>query len=71
MLGNDTSREAAKAHEQAYRQMGVAGRFRIALELSDMTHAFAVAGIRRRGVASNDGEAKKVLAKALYDTSVL
>lgn len=48
MVAHDTTPAAALLQEQAYRTLGMAGRLKIALELSDLTHAFAVAGIRRR-----------------------
>jgi hypothetical protein len=53
-------------HEQSYRQLGMAGRLRIALELSDLTHAFAVAGIRRRHPGYSDEDARRKLAEVLY-----
>lgn len=70
VFARDTSLAAAEVQEQSYRQLGVAGRLRIVFELSDMTHAFAIAGIKRRAPCT-DGEAKRLLAKALYGASVL
>ena len=65
----DTTADAAALHEQAYREMGLAGRLRIALELSDLTHSFAVAGIRRRHPGCSDQEARIKLAEFLYGSS--
>lgn len=48
----DTTPEMAALQLQAYRDMGMDGRLRIALELSDLTHAFALAGVRQRRAAS-------------------
>lgn len=62
----DTSAEAAQLHEESYRQLGLAGRLRIALELSDLTHAMAVAGIRRRHPELSDEDARRKLAEMLY-----
>jgi hypothetical protein len=62
----DTSAAAAQLHEDAYRALGLAGRLRIALELSDLTHAFAIAGIRRRHPQIGDADARKILAQQLY-----
>jgi hypothetical protein len=55
-----TPRQRALLHEQAYRALGNDGRFRIALELSDLTHTFAVAGIRLRHPEwSDDSETRQ------------
>ena len=62
----DTTATAAALHEQAYRELGPAGRLKIAVELSDLTHAFAVAGIRRRDPACSDQDARRRLAELLY-----
>jgi len=62
----DTSAAAAQLHEDAYRALGLAGRLRIALELSDLTHALATAGIRRRHPGISDEDARKKLAELLY-----
>jgi hypothetical protein len=62
----DTSADAAALHDESLRALGPAGRFRIALELSDLTHAFAVAGIRRRHPEYSDEDARRELAKMLY-----
>jgi hypothetical protein len=66
MVALDTTADAALLHEQSYRAIGMAGRFRIALELSDLTHAFAVAGIRRRHPEWSDEDARRHLAEVLY-----
>ena len=66
MVALDTTAEAARLHEQSYREIGIAGRLRIALELSDLTHAFAVAGIRRRHPEWSDEDARRHLAEVLY-----
>lgn len=62
----DTSPAAAQLQEEAYRQLGLAGRLRIALELSDFTHAMAIAGIRRRHPECSDEDARRKLAELLY-----
>jgi hypothetical protein len=62
----DTTAEAATLHEQAYRELGLAGRLRIAMELSDLTHALARAGIRRRYPECSDQDARRRLAERLY-----
>lgn len=62
----DTTPEAALLHEESLRQLGSAGRLRIALELSDFTHAMAVAGIRRRHPEYSEEQARHKLAEILY-----
>jgi hypothetical protein len=62
----DTTPDAAALHEQSYRELGLAGRFRIALDLSDFTHALAVAGIRQRHPELTDENARRRLAEVLY-----
>jgi Rv0078B-related antitoxin len=70
MASLDTSTAAASFHEESYRQLGPAGRFKIAVELSDFTHALAVAGIRRRNPQLNDEEAQRRLAEVLYNRAL-
>jgi hypothetical protein len=65
----DTTADAAALQEQAYRELGLAGRLRIALELSDLTHSFAVAGIRRRHPECSDEDARIKLAELLYGSA--
>jgi hypothetical protein len=62
----DTTAAAAAVHEDAQRRLGPAGRLRAALELSDLTHAFAVAGIRRRDPNLSEADARQELARLLY-----
>ena len=62
----DTSAAAAQLHDEAYRELAPAERLRIALELSDLTHALAVAGIRRRHPECSDDGAYEQLAELLY-----
>jgi hypothetical protein len=66
MRSNDTSPVAAALHEEAQRRIGPAGRLKIALELSDLTHTLATAGIRRRNPEYSLEEARRELARLLY-----
>jgi hypothetical protein len=65
----DTAPDIAALQEQAYRELGLPGRFRIALELSDLTHVFATAGIRRRNPQLSDEDARHRLAEVLYGSA--
>jgi hypothetical protein len=62
----DTTAAAAELQLEAYRAMGLADRLKIALELSDLTHALAVAGIRRQDPECSEEEARRRLAERLY-----
>jgi hypothetical protein len=66
MRALDTTPEAAALQEQAYRELGPSGRLKIALELSDFTHALAVAGIRLRHPEYDEETARRKLAEMLY-----
>lgn len=66
----DTSSSASALHEQAYRELGLAGRLKIALELSDLTHSLAAAGIRRRDPECSDEDARRRLATLLYSSKL-
>ena len=64
----DTTVDMAGVHEEAYRHLGMAGRLRIALELSDLVHKFAIAGIRRRNPHIGDDDVYRHLAQILYES---
>ena len=66
MTALDTTSTAAAIQEEAHRQLGAGGRLRAALELSDLTHALAVSGLRRRRPALTEDEAYRELAVVLY-----
>lgn len=65
-IPRDTSPAAAAVQEDALRRLGNAGRLRATLELSDLAHAFAIAGIRRRYPAMSEEEAARELARRMY-----
>jgi hypothetical protein len=67
----DTAPEAAALQIRAYREMGLGARLRIALELSDLTHSFAVAGIRRANPELSEEDARRTLAERLYSAEIL
>lgn len=62
----DTSLDAAAVQEAAYRQMGGAGRLKIALDLSNFVHALAEAGIRKRHPEYTSEQVTAALARQLY-----
>ena len=66
MSSADTTATAAEVQLEAYRRMGEEGRLHVALELSDVTHSFAVAGVKQRNPELTDQEARRELAAILY-----
>lgn len=69
MASLDTDAASAALHEASYRELGLSGRFKIALELSDLTHALAVADMRRRHPEWSEENAYRRLVKVLYDSA--
>ena len=66
MRSRDTSPDAAALHLESQRQLGPAGRLKLALELSDLTHALMIAGIRLRNPDYTHEQACHELARVLY-----
>ena len=66
MRSRDTDDAAESLFEASYRELGLSGRLKIALELSDLAHALATAGIRRRHPEWSDEDARRHLAEVLY-----
>jgi hypothetical protein len=70
MRALDTSEKAAAVQEESLRRLGPAGRLKVALELSDFTHALAISGIRMRKPGCNEEQARHELALMLYGPKV-
>jgi len=66
MRSRDTSPEAAALHLESQRRLGPVGRLKLALELSDLTHTLAIAGIRHRHPEYTHEQACRELARVLY-----
>jgi len=66
MFPPDTDEAAAEVQEAAYHHIGEKGRLRVALELSDLTHSLAIAGVKDRQPELTDDEARRALASILY-----
>lgn len=56
-MPSDTSSAVTAKHNQMYRDVGAAGRARIAAELSDALRDLAIAGVRLRHPELSDEEA--------------
>jgi hypothetical protein len=66
----DTSDEASAVQEAAYRQIGPAGRFHIAAELTNVTRDLARAGIRRRNPDLTPDQVARELTRYLYGVTI-
>ncbi len=66
MRSPDTDPVAETIQIDAYVRLEEAGRLRVALELSDLTHALAISGTKMRNPNLSDEEARRVLAIDLY-----
>ena len=62
----DTTAEAASVQTQAQRGLGVAGRFRTAVEMSELTRQLASAGLRSRRPDLSEHELQFELLRQLY-----
>jgi len=63
---SDTSSEAAAVQLEIYRRLGGSGRAALAIELSEMTRATAVAGIRHRHPGMSEAAALRELMWRLH-----
>jgi hypothetical protein len=62
----DTTPDAAAVQEAAYRHMGGVGRLKIALQLSNIVHALAEIGIRKRHPEYTAEQVTEALARQIY-----
>lgn len=62
----DTTVEAASVQIEAQRRLGIAGRFRTAVEMSELTRKLARAGLRGRRPDLNDRQLDQELLLQLY-----
>ena len=61
MFSEDTSVEAARAQQAAYRRAGREGRLEMALQLSVLSRSCSKAGIRKRHPAYDDETVEQAL----------
>jgi len=62
----DTAAEAASVQMQAQLRLGIAGRFRTAVEMSELTRKLARAGLHERRPELDDRELDQELLRQLY-----
>ena len=62
----DTTEDAAEVQRAVYRRLGGSGRVALAIELSEMTRALALDGIRRRNPGMTEAQAIRELIWHLH-----
>jgi hypothetical protein len=65
-VARDTSPDAAKAQIEAARRLGLEGRLRMAVAMSEDARRISVDGIKRRHPELSDMRARHVVLCALY-----
>jgi hypothetical protein len=60
----DTTADAASVQTEIHRHLGLQGRFRLAIEMSELVREFAKAGVRSR---HPDLDERGVLAKLMHE----
>ena len=70
MTISDTTAEAAAVQLEAQRRLGVAGRFRVAVQMSELTRRLARAGLRDRRPDLAEQEVDRELIRQLYGVRV-
>ena len=66
MQALDPSPEAAEIQERIHRELGPAGRLKLAIELSEVARSFTIAGIRQLHPEYSEQDAIRALAEQLY-----
>lgn len=67
---SDTSSEAAAVQTEIHRRLGAAGRFRLAIEMSELSRSLAAAGLRARRPDLDDAGAAIELIRQLYGVAL-
>ena len=67
---SDTTAEAATVQTEAQRRLGGVGRFRAAVQMSELARALAAAGLRARRPELNEKQLQRELIQQLYDLRV-
>lgn len=66
MHPRDTSAKAAAIQERLHDALGPEGRFRLAMQMSELAREFAKAGVRERHPDYTDAEILRELARLFY-----
>lgn len=67
---SDTTAEAAAVQTEVQRRLGGVGRFRIAVQMSELARDLATAGLRARRPDLNEGEIRRELIRQLYNLGI-
>ena len=62
----DTSERAAAIQDGLHDAMGPAGRFQLAMQMSELAREFAKAGIRQRHPGLSEAEVMRELVRTFY-----
>lgn len=65
-MARDTSSDAARAQIDAARRLGLEGRLRIAVAMSEDARQISIEGIKRRHPELSDGRVRHAILCALY-----
>jgi len=66
MPARDTSAKAAAIQNELHSKLGPEGRFRLAMQMSELAREFAQAGVRRRYPGYTDEQIYREIVKSLY-----
>jgi hypothetical protein len=67
MRSRDTSEKVARIQDEVQERLGPEGRLALALEMSALARAFAIAGLREERPGLSDAELTREYAKRLLD----
>jgi hypothetical protein len=66
MRPRDTSAKAAAIQDRLHDAMGPAGRFELAMQMSELAREFALAGVRDRHPDWTEAQIRRELVRILY-----
>lgn len=66
MVARDTSPKAAAIQDRLHDALGPEGRFRLAMQMSELAREFAKAGLRERSPGLTEDEVGRELVATLY-----
>jgi hypothetical protein len=71
VIPRDTTKEAAALQLEIHRKLGPEGRLKLAIEMSELTRALAMAGLRKRRPDLGPDELHRELILQLYGSKAL
>jgi hypothetical protein len=70
MSARDTSAKAAAIQERLHDALGPAGRFELAMQMSELAREFAKAGVRKTNPDMSEREVLNELARLFYGRTI-